>query len=47
MDLTAATRILTSMHQYAALGAAALFLAESALLGLALSGRSKSPASRG
>lgn len=46
MDFPVATRILTSLHQYAALGAAALFLAESALLGLALSGRRKAPAER-
>lgn len=38
--------ILVSVHLYAALGAAALFLAESILLGLALSGGRKAPAAR-
>ena len=44
MDFSAAPRLLISMHHYAALGAAALFLAESALLGLALAGGRKAAA---
>lgn len=46
MDLSTAPRILMSMHHLAALGAAGLFLIESALLGLALVGRSKTGSAR-
>lgn len=46
MDLSTAPRILMSMHHLAALGAAGLFLIESALLGLALVGRSKAGSAR-
>ncbi len=38
MDLSTAPRILISMHHWAALGAAGLFLMETVVLGLALVG---------
>jgi len=44
MDLSTAPRILTSMHHWAAMGAAALFLIESVMLGLALAGGRKAGA---
>jgi hypothetical protein len=46
MDLSAAPRILMSLNHWAALGAAGLFLVESALLGLALAGGRKAGAER-
>jgi hypothetical protein len=46
MDLSIAPRILMSMHHWAAIGAAGLFLIESAMLGLALAGGRKSDAGR-
>ncbi len=45
MNLSIA-HILMSVHLYAALGAAALFVAESMLLGWALAGRRKAQAAR-